>query len=174
MKMTIFNNTDIGEKFKKRSQWNKAYELALVSFIDCQKNWIKALKKSSSFEGKASKVNKNKEEIYSLQKSVEVQDAHLLGMQANYIDPNCIKFAKEASKQALHESLKRKEEGLFQIEDKEDIAFLLNGLADILKIQKSLLESLKEELTEKTKRVIMFREQFDYDLNLMFKAVKNI
>ena len=165
MKMKIFNKTEIGDTFKKRSQWNKAYELLLDSDINCQKRWIKALKKSSSFEGKALKVRQNKEEINSMQKCVEVQEAYLLGMQANYIEPNCTKFSKEASKEAYRESLKRKEESLLQVEGKEEIAFLLNGLADILKIQYNLLDHLKQELTEKTDRVIMFREHFDLNLN---------
>ena len=165
MKMKIFNNAEIGEKFKKRSQWNKAYELVLVSFIECQKRWIKALKKSSSFEGKSRHVHKNKEEIHSMQKSVEVEDAHLLGMQANLIDPDCTKFAKEEAKQACRESLKRKEEGLLKVEDKEDISFLLNGLADILTDQGTFMGLLKEEFTEKTDKVIMFREHFDFNYN---------
>ena len=166
----IFNNVGVGDNFKKRSQWNKAYELVLDNFIICQKQWIKALKKSSSFREKALKVRQNKEEIANLQKGVEIKDAQVLGMQVEQIDPNCTKFAKEESKQACHESLNRTEKDLLKVEDKDEITFLMKGLKKILKIQDIFMGLLKEELNEKTNRVDMFRTCFDNNLNRLMSS----
>ena len=136
--------------------------MELDSFIKCQKEWLKALKKSSSFRKKALKVRKNKEEITKLLGSVEVKDAHLQGMQAQLIDPNCTKFTKEESKQTCRASLKNTEANFLKVEDKNEIDYLMKGLTDILQAQKSFMGLLKEELKEKTERVEMYKDHFDH------------
>ena len=164
----FFNNTnvDIGQyKFKKRSQWNVAYESELDCYIKCQRDWIKALKKSSSMRKKAVKLCKRKTKILKLLSSVDVKDAHLQGMQAELIDPNCTKFTKEDTKQACRASLENAERDLSQVEDTEEIDFLMNGLTDLLRTQKIFLGILNEELKEKTRRVNLYKNHFENNLN---------
>ena len=105
--------------------------------------------------------------IANLLRSVEVKDALLQGMQAQLIDRNCTKFSKEESKQTSCASLEKTEEDLFKVEDKEKIDFIKKGLTDILKIQKSIISLLNEDLKEKTDRVDMYRDLFDQNLNCL-------
>ena len=160
IKEKIFKDSKIGTKFKKKTDWNKAYELELTNYTNCQERWMDALKECLSFDDRIQTILSDRQAMIGLARRIEVKDQTVQTMDAT--TGLSLKDDKIAAKKRFCDDIKNIQDTLFALSNQDSFHFFTGGLSALLKLQTERKASLVEELAENTIKAQSFAQSSLY------------
>ena len=156
IRQRIFKDSKIGIKFKKKTDWNKAYELKLTNYIGCQEGWMDALKECLSFDDRVQTILSDRHVITELTRRIEANIQIIQTMDAT--TGLSLKDDRIAAKKKLCDDLKSIQDTLFALDNHNSFHFFTGGLSALLKLQAEHKASLVEESAKYTIRARSFTQ----------------
>ena len=145
IKKKIFKDSKIGTRFRKKTDWNKAYELELNNYTNCQERWMDALKECLSFDDRIQTILSDRQAMTGLARRID-QTVQTMNATTGL----SIKDNRIAAKKGFCDDIKNIQDTLFALNNQDSFHFFTGGLSALLKLQTERKASLVEELAENT------------------------